>query len=119
MNNIVIALILLAFVACGKPAEPEVKYNKPPPPATDGGSDGENPPPPPPPPADAAFAAVKPKIDEACGKCHNGIVHPLKFDVAAKFKTSKVKTRITNGSMPPNGPLKADLKQALLDYLNS
>lgn len=68
---------------------------------------------------DPAYAAIKPIVDRECVKCHNGKTHPLKFDSAASFKGSKAKTRIGNGSMPPNGQLKDDDKKALLSYLGA
>lgn len=68
-------------------------------------------------PDDAAFAEVKPTVDRECGRCHNGSVQPLQFS-ASNFKSSKAKTRVANGSMPPDRALKAADKDALLAYLN-
>lgn len=80
----------------------------------------DEPPPPPPPAADKDFDEIKPVIDRNCTKCHNGAVHPLKFDTAAKFKGSKSKARISNGTMPPAGNvLSAEDKQKLLAYLGT
>lgn len=71
-----------------------------------------------PPPADPSFADVKPVIDRNCGKCHNGSVHPLKFDTAAKFKGSKAKARIANNTMPPApAVMSAEDKGKLLAFL--
>lgn len=70
-------------------------------------------------PEPKGFAAIKPVIDRDCGGCHNGRVHPLKFDSEAAFRGSKAKARILNGSMPPNGPLAPADKKALLDFLNA
>jgi hypothetical protein len=74
--------------------------------------------PPPPPPADTAWTGeIKPLVERHCGGCHNGTTHPLKFDTGAKFKGSKARVRISNGTMPPNGALPDDVKAKLLAYL--
>ncbi len=69
------------------------------------------------PQSDPAFAAVKPTVDKSCGGCHNGRVHPLTFNSPGAFKTARVKALIESGRMPPNGPLPASDKAALLAYL--
>lgn len=84
-----------------------------------GTSSKSSPPPPPPPVTDTAFEAVRPLVEQKCGPCHNGTVHPLKFDTGAKFKASKAKARITADTMPPTNKLDSDSKQKLLAYLNS
>jgi mono/diheme cytochrome c family protein len=67
---------------------------------------------------DPEFAAVLPVVEKNCGKCHNGVKHPLKFDSAAKLKGSKAKARITNGSMPPAPATISEADKAtLLGYL--
>lgn len=75
-------------------------------------------PPGPPPAADKAWDEIKPVVDRNCTKCHNGSVHPLKFDTAAKFKGSKAKARITDRTMPPAPAVMSDTdRQKLLTYL--
>ncbi len=72
----------------------------------------------PPPAADPEFAAIQPVIERACGKCHNGTVHPLRFTSAAAFKGSKAKARLTAGTMPPApATISAEDKAALLAFL--
>lgn len=82
-------------------------------------SSDDDPPPSPPPATDKAWDEIKPLVQTRCGGCHNGTVHPIKFDTAAKFKGSRAKARITDGSMPPGGGLSATDKQKLLAYLGS
>jgi hypothetical protein len=68
-------------------------------------------------PPDEAFAAVKPVVDRACGSCHNGQTHPVRFDSAARFKTAEVRRRLETGQMPPGGRISASDKETLLAYL--
>jgi hypothetical protein len=68
---------------------------------------------------DRAWDDVKPLVEAKCGGCHNGTVHPLRFDTGAKFKASKAKLRISNGTMPPSGGLSDADKQRLLTYLGA
>jgi hypothetical protein len=82
----------------------------------DGGGGGEEPAPQP--SGDPEFDALKPILAEDCGGCHNGSVHPLKFDTPAKLKNSKAKLRVANDTMPPGGGLRTDHKTAILGYLN-
>lgn len=102
MRSLWLIVLGLALSACG---------------SSDGGYGGDNAPPPPP-AADPEFAAVQPVIEKACGKCHNGTVHPLRFDTAAKFKAGKAKARLAAGTMPPPpATISAEDKQVLLAYL--
>ncbi len=68
---------------------------------------------------DAEWTAIAADVATNCGKCHNGVKHPMKLDTAAAFKAPKVKTRIANGSMPPApGKLADDVKARFLAYLD-
>ncbi len=87
-----------------------------------GGTSYDDEPPPPAGPApadDPAFTALRASVDETCGPCHNGKVHPVVFDSAAKFKTAKVRSLIEGGQMPPGGKIDATVKARLLAYLKS
>lgn len=67
---------------------------------------------------DPAWLEIKPVVDANCGGCHNGSTHPLRLDSKQAFRSAKVRTRITNGSMPPAPRKLAEAdKAALLAYL--
>jgi len=78
MRGTLLALSLL--LSCGSPPNDEKEVSAPP---------------------SKAFVEVKPIIEKNCGGCHNGNVHPLKFNTESAFKNAKVRARIENGSMPP------------------
>lgn len=94
-------LLIVLLTGCG------TESNSTPPPAPE-----------PSPSADPVWVEIKPIIDRNCGKCHNGQVHPLKFDTAQRFKGSKAKARITDRTMPPTGTVMSDSDRTkLLKYL--
>lgn len=75
---------------------------------------------PPPAPADPAFDKIKPTIARACGRCHNGVKHPLNFLAPGVFKGSNAKARIEAGTMPPPPATLTEIDKAdLLGYLGS
>lgn len=57
---------------------------------------------------------IKTLVADTCGTCHNGVVHPKKFDTFALYKVAGVKNRISNDTMPPGGGLPQDTKDKLL-----
>lgn len=107
MRPLLWSSVLWLFVSCGSDYSDEGYQQQPPPPPVTK------------PPVGLSFEGVKPILDKDCGGCHNGRVHPLKFDSEAAFRGSRAKARILNGSMPPNGPLAPADKKALLDFLNA
>ncbi len=71
-----------------------------------------------PPPVDAAWAGIAPIVAANCGKCHNGVKHPLDFSAPGVFKASNAKARLTAGTMPPAPNTISDGDKArLLAYL--
>lgn len=100
--SLFLLLFVLALMACGDDKKPET-YGPPPVVVSDPAWDNE----------------IKALVQNKCGPCHNGTIQPLKFDSAAKFRASKAKIRISNASMPPNGPLDETSKQKLLAYLGA
>ncbi len=62
------------------------------------------------------FVAIKPLIAKTCGKCHG--VTQKAFDSEARWKSSKAKARIIDGSMPQGSTLDPKDKEALLASFN-
>jgi hypothetical protein len=82
------------------------------------GYDNDSEPAPAPAASDSAWDAIKPVVVANCGKCHNGVKHPLDFSKKAAFINSKSKVRIAAGTMPPAGhTLSSTDKDLLLAYL--
>lgn len=99
--SLMILLVVLMLPACGV----ESKSKDPEPPTK-------------PPVADKAWDELKPLVQENCGSCHNGTVHPLKFDTGAKFKASKSRAKLEARLMPPPPrTISEDAKQKMLQYL--
>lgn len=71
------------------------------------------------PTGDTAFDAVREDVRIDCGRCHNGSIHPLVFDTGEKFRGSRARDRIVDGTMPPGGGLADDVKRRLLAYLEN
>lgn len=97
MRFMLFASLAWVVTACGEPRDPDVSYG---------------------PPADPKFEEVRPVVAANCGKCHNGVKHPLDFSKAGVFKASKAKARLTAGTMPPAPATISDADKAtLLAYL--
>lgn len=62
------------------------------------------------------WQAIKSLVKAECGRCHNGTKHPLDFNLEPVWANSKSKTRLSNGSMPPDKKLEDSQKEVLLSY---
>ena len=87
-------LILLSLVACGGSEYGSKPYPKQ--------EDSE------------AFKKVAPLIAEHCGGCHGQGKQQQGFPNESRWKGSQAKTRIENGSMPPNKRLEQNVKDSML-----
>lgn len=117
MKRVVALAFVCALSGCGVSDQPYGEQPEPqqptPQPAPGGeqpGPDGGGQ------PAPQGFAAIKPVVDRACGTCHSNGQSP-KLETEAAFKTSKVRSLIESGRMPPGGRINAADKTALLAYL--